>query len=110
MIIAVAIPRRFTDRFIDKVYHRFPFADASVLRHLHIPDDAFDKHDADVHHHADSDGDTRKGNYIGGYSCVAHDDEGRQHGDREHAGYHGGCPEVEDQHDDNDDTDQYFVG
>lgn len=31
-------------------------------------------------------------------------------GNRKQEAWHDGCPEVEDQHDDNDDTDQYFVG
>ena len=102
-------PRHLAHRLIYQSGQRLPLRNPPVLRHLHIPDDALDEHHPHVHHHPDGDGDTGQRHDVRLDPRVPHQYKCSQHRDGQHARNHHRRPQVEHQHDNHDDTDQYLV-
>src|SRR5690606_38703729 len=102
--------RNFRHRLGDQTRQGFSAAfPAPGFLFVHVPDNAFDQHNAYVHHHADGDGDTRQGHDICLHTHLLHDDEACQHADGQNARNEDGCAQIDDQYNDHNDADQNLM-
>ena len=76
---------------------------------FHAVHDTFRQDNPHIHHGADGDGDTRKGDDIGIHPGIAHDDEGKKHTDGQQSRHDQGSPQVKQQNDNHDGGDQNFL-
>ena len=74
-----------------------------------VSNHVFHQHHAHIYHHTDGNSDARKRHNVGFDVGELHHNKGGEHRQRQHSGDNNRCPQVENEYQNNDDTDEHFV-